>query len=460
MASIYIISTQSKAKRDRYKVGIHTGTIERLLSRYRTYLLNPILYHYIELDESLAVESSLKNSLLKFRLFNNNDNLSEWYNMELNNLIWFINDEIEKVKIHMASAGIDNKVVNKVNKKKNTLPYPSECQRQKRRILKHAVPIDEESDDEESDDRETDDEELIIVKRKNTLPNNPAKKNAITCNITKDEQKIICEHCKEPFARIDNLEKHLFENRCVVMRQNNIQITKPRIVPFAEDGISNLTQTDIDKLFSTNVNHIKVLIGLVNLSPNKPMHHNIYIARNKDATCYICDGKAWKGSSLDKQIEKLIEAKKKDLSLILATYNNLDKQIKKRIEKSINDMTASNYKISKWKTILMDIRYDIESLKENIYATKKQHEKLSKIDISEVTVENTKPVNVLDPQIDNYIKSKYTVTNKPTKTTKTVKKIKTTKIIKTTKLIKITYDESEESDDLTTAYDSEAYDSE
>lgn len=119
MSSMYIISTQSKANKNKYKVGIHSKSINELLSRYRTSLLNPILYYYFDLDKSAAVERSLKVNLLQFRLFNNNDRLSEWFNMELDNLIWFVHNEIDKVNIEAASAAIDNKTDDKVEK--NTL---------------------------------------------------------------------------------------------------------------------------------------------------------------------------------------------------------------------------------------------------------------------------------------------------------------------------------------------------
>lgn len=62
--AFYILSTMNKAKKNIYKIGVHTGDIYSLLSRYLTYILDPIIYYFQYLDkESDNVEDILKRQM-------------------------------------------------------------------------------------------------------------------------------------------------------------------------------------------------------------------------------------------------------------------------------------------------------------------------------------------------------------------------------------------------------------
>jgi hypothetical protein len=44
--SLYVVSTAKKAKKNKYKFGRYGGTQKMLISRYGTYLINPICYYF------------------------------------------------------------------------------------------------------------------------------------------------------------------------------------------------------------------------------------------------------------------------------------------------------------------------------------------------------------------------------------------------------------------------------
>lgn len=92
MQSLYIISTKDLAEKNVYKIGIHKGTKKALLSRYRTYLINPIIFYYMESDESWLIERKLLLVFNNDLITNNNNRKSEWIKIELNYIIDFIED--------------------------------------------------------------------------------------------------------------------------------------------------------------------------------------------------------------------------------------------------------------------------------------------------------------------------------------------------------------------------------
>ena len=53
------------------------------------------------------------------------------------------------------------------------------------------------------------------------------------------------------------------------------------IVVFAKDGIKDLNTEELKKLLNSDKNLIQSLIGIVNLNPDKPHHHNIYYSDDK-----------------------------------------------------------------------------------------------------------------------------------------------------------------------------------
>ncbi|AGC01551.1 helicase [Acanthamoeba polyphaga moumouvirus] len=79
--AFYIISTKNKSKKNIFKIGIHTGTVYSLLSRYVTYIMNPIVHYFQYINEAASIEKNLKNELYDYRQENGFGNKSEWVKM-------------------------------------------------------------------------------------------------------------------------------------------------------------------------------------------------------------------------------------------------------------------------------------------------------------------------------------------------------------------------------------------
>lgn len=84
---IYIISTVQGATTHRYKVGKHTGKQSKLISRYKTPLINPIIYMFLPCEQADNVENEIKNKLKSNRVLDDNNRLSEWVDLPLCELI-------------------------------------------------------------------------------------------------------------------------------------------------------------------------------------------------------------------------------------------------------------------------------------------------------------------------------------------------------------------------------------
>lgn len=97
MKAIYIISSKENAKKNIYKPGIHSGTENKLISRYSTYLINPKIYYFKYVKNAGHIENILKSKLKMNRLTNNKGNRTEWVSMNLKILITKIEKIIELV---------------------------------------------------------------------------------------------------------------------------------------------------------------------------------------------------------------------------------------------------------------------------------------------------------------------------------------------------------------------------
>ena len=60
--SIYVISVNDKSKDNEYKIGNHSGTQKQLLSRYQTYLINPIIFYYRPVINWQLIDSKIKSN--------------------------------------------------------------------------------------------------------------------------------------------------------------------------------------------------------------------------------------------------------------------------------------------------------------------------------------------------------------------------------------------------------------
>lgn len=80
---VYVLSTRERAMFDIYKIGRHSGTSEKLLSRYRTTLFHPIIYHSVITGESERLERLTLKYLDNYRIINDTGRKSEWVQMKL-----------------------------------------------------------------------------------------------------------------------------------------------------------------------------------------------------------------------------------------------------------------------------------------------------------------------------------------------------------------------------------------
>lgn len=101
MEAIYVISTKEKSNNNEYKIGKHTGTQSKLLSRYKTPLINPVIYFYLHCENSLNVENEIKKLLKDKRIKNEDGAYTEWVKLNLqqivNNIYEILNKNITNV---------------------------------------------------------------------------------------------------------------------------------------------------------------------------------------------------------------------------------------------------------------------------------------------------------------------------------------------------------------------------
>lgn len=74
-----------------YKLGIHQGGLQKLQNRYRTYIPDVKIHYMIENIHARKIEKQFKNvhadSRIPFELKRGGENLSEWYEMPLDQII-------------------------------------------------------------------------------------------------------------------------------------------------------------------------------------------------------------------------------------------------------------------------------------------------------------------------------------------------------------------------------------
>jgi prophage antirepressor-like protein len=106
--SIYLISTKERAKKNEYKVGRYMRTLQQLISRYVTSLVNPILFFYEKVNDYITIENKILIDLDPFRIINKNGNKSEWVKLEKNKILSIIRNNINKWDSHDNIEIVDN----------------------------------------------------------------------------------------------------------------------------------------------------------------------------------------------------------------------------------------------------------------------------------------------------------------------------------------------------------------
>lgn len=95
MSAIYIISTPAMILENKYKPGNHKGSQKKLISRYQTYLVDPIICYFRPVSKPKEIESIIKKGIKRFRLKNISDRLTEWAIIGLTELMNYINKVID-----------------------------------------------------------------------------------------------------------------------------------------------------------------------------------------------------------------------------------------------------------------------------------------------------------------------------------------------------------------------------
>jgi len=221
MRSLYATSTRKKSKKHKYKLGYHTGPKNRLLSRYHTYLINPVIFYFKPTVNAAFLEADIFNILEDFIIYDENNKKTEWVCLELEKIIECIENLIKKYNFNDDSELNSNnqgimyackKCGKKFNKKSN---YGQHINRKTNR-------------------------------------SNGSKTNK------KNNSK--CTHCKKSFSTKGSLTRHfktcksIKQNNTVSEKNNNTTNKNPAInvILFCKDGIENLSCEELIKLLKSN----------------------------------------------------------------------------------------------------------------------------------------------------------------------------------------------------------------
>lgn len=103
MNAIYIISAPHLSRFNIYKIGVHKGNMNGLLSRYRTYLIEPELHYFRLIQNNREVEKRVLTELSQFAIVSNNMRKTEWIQLPLEKIIESIECDQQKIKSHCNS---------------------------------------------------------------------------------------------------------------------------------------------------------------------------------------------------------------------------------------------------------------------------------------------------------------------------------------------------------------------
>ena len=98
--SIYLISTPERMDKDEYKLGKHKGSLNKLISRYVTPLVIPLVFCFARVNNYSEIETKILEELDNFRLLNVNGNKSEWIKLDRNKILTVIHNNINKFDIN------------------------------------------------------------------------------------------------------------------------------------------------------------------------------------------------------------------------------------------------------------------------------------------------------------------------------------------------------------------------
>ena len=107
--AVYVLSEPSNGNPNRYKIGSHTGELNKLISRYITSLPDLVVHYFIELNNAKEIERIFKTNFENKRINNRNGNKCEWVIMSIDEIITGLSLIIFKNKIVMNN---DTRIIN------------------------------------------------------------------------------------------------------------------------------------------------------------------------------------------------------------------------------------------------------------------------------------------------------------------------------------------------------------
>lgn len=107
MKSIYIVSTAEFAANNKYKIGKHAGSSSKLTSRYRTALVNPIIFGIYQCENYSYAETLLLEKFAKHRILDDYGGFTEWLQVDLQSILVAI-PEILDIANAIPESIIDN----------------------------------------------------------------------------------------------------------------------------------------------------------------------------------------------------------------------------------------------------------------------------------------------------------------------------------------------------------------
>jgi hypothetical protein len=326
MKSLYLVSTLEKSKKDEYKFGRYGNTEKKLLSRYRTYLINPICYYFKFVNNYIVLENKILSLLDDYRLPDENGKKTEWVKLELSKIIPVID---KSIKLY------DDKIYNNKSKNKSIKSYDDKIYNNKSKnkpFKGNTMHICERCDKIFYNRAHLEDH---LNRKIPCIPTDTKNKNPVNKNY--------CEKCNKYFKRPYTLNRHIdtihnndneIQNNAIsnvktnkndtnqinTGSNNKFVIKQYNLLPFGKDGIDCLTTLEKIEIFFSEENPLKMIIEKVNLDPLKLNHHNVGYIDIHSGYGIIFDGDQWIIERIEVILEILLESKEKDL---LKIYDEL-----------------------------------------------------------------------------------------------------------------------------------------
>src|SRR5579872_2602217 len=114
--SIYVVSTHVRAGKNVYKIGSWDHPIGKLITRYNTTLLNPIVYVFVKVCNHILIEQKLLEHFDDVRILNSSGNKSEWINADLNQITKIMNQFIAMYDTQKEIEYVSHETINNIIK--------------------------------------------------------------------------------------------------------------------------------------------------------------------------------------------------------------------------------------------------------------------------------------------------------------------------------------------------------